>query len=62
MKINEFIFYPVHILCLVIHRYQELFIVPCFLETIVYKIHCFHWIHIREVFSHNPHALQRFLI
>gem|GEM_PF-4071026 len=46
-----------------IHRHQELFIIPRSLHLFLDKFHCFQRIHIREIFSHNPHTLLgRFIL
>ena len=43
-------------------RVQKLLVISGFLKSIVNKIHSFNWIHIRKIFSHNPHSMQGIFI
>ena len=45
-----------------IHTHQELFVVFCLLQTVFHEIHCFDRIHIRQVFTENPHAVKCSLV
>ena len=49
-------------LLLRVHTHQELFVVFCLLQTVFHEIHCFDRIHVRQVFTENPHAVKCSLV